>query len=155
MDEPMSNLDPIARSETIRMLWQVIEEDEALVVFSSHILTDVEKVADWVTCLDFGQLRANQSLDDLREAYLQWTVRDPDASLDEVQIRENKTVISFKREAGVVRITLHTDGEGDASALRQSIQTPIEERCLTLDEIFPILCPPRTSKRTLPTPIVW
>jgi len=155
MDEPMSNLDPIARSETIRMLWQVIEEDEALVVFSSHILTDVEKVADWVTCLDFGQLRANQSLDDLREAYLQWTVRDPDASLDEVRIRENKAVISHKREAGVVRITLHTDGEGNASALRQSIQTPIEERCLTLDEIFPILCPPRTSKRTLPTPIVW
>jgi ABC-2 type transport system ATP-binding protein len=81
MDEPMSNLDPIARSETIRMLWQVIEEDEALVVFSSHILTDVEKVTDWVTCLDGGLLRAHMSLDDLRESFVQWTVRDPEGSL--------------------------------------------------------------------------
>jgi ABC-2 type transport system ATP-binding protein len=146
MDEPMSNLDPIARSETIRMLWQVIEEDEALVVFSSHILADVEKVADWVTCLDKGQVQAHQSLDDLRESFVQWTLHDPERKLSESELVAEKGVLDCKREAGVLRVTFRAGAVDASSSLWQSLPPPFDQRCLTLDEIFPILCPPQSGK---------
>ncbi len=56
LDEPTSGLDPVVREEVLDMLLQFIQEPDRSVLFSSHILSDLERVCDYVTFLHQGKL---------------------------------------------------------------------------------------------------
>jgi ABC-2 type transport system ATP-binding protein len=71
LDEPVSALDPIIRARMFDLLFSMIREDQCTILVSSHILGDVEKVVDWVMCLDRGHLVANEPWDDLQERFSQ------------------------------------------------------------------------------------
>ncbi|CAJ1194548.1 Vitamin B12 import ATP-binding protein BtuD [Companilactobacillus paralimentarius] len=66
-DEPTSALDPIGRSEFLNLLASL--KGETTIVFSTHILTDVERISDYVGILHYGVLKANDSLDNLKTQY--------------------------------------------------------------------------------------
>ncbi|GEO64593.1 ABC transporter ATP-binding protein [Companilactobacillus nantensis] len=66
-DEPTSALDPIGRSEFLNLLTSL--KGETTIVFSTHILTDVERISDYVGILHDGVLKANDSLDNLKTQY--------------------------------------------------------------------------------------
>jgi ABC-2 type transport system ATP-binding protein len=63
LDEPAAALDPAGRREVLDLVRQI--RGEATVVFSSHILTDVQEVSDWVGILDEGRLAFQGRVDDL------------------------------------------------------------------------------------------
>lgn len=67
MDEPVSALDPIGRKETL----QVIEKlkKNMTILFSTHILSDVDKICDDVIIIDKGKLLAFSSLSELKERH--------------------------------------------------------------------------------------
>ncbi|MEI7792912.1 MAG: ABC transporter ATP-binding protein, partial [Candidatus Berkelbacteria bacterium] len=67
MDEPVSALDPIGRKETL----QVIEKlkKNMTILFSTHILSDVDKICDDVIIIDKGKLLAFSSLSELKEKH--------------------------------------------------------------------------------------
>lgn len=69
LDEPVSALDPIARARMLDFLLTLAREDEATVIISSHLLTDVEKIVDWIVCLDAGEVAVSASLDDVLERH--------------------------------------------------------------------------------------
>ncbi len=56
LDEPTSGLDPAARREVLSVLLEALRDGETAVVFSSHITSDVEKIADFVTIIDRGRV---------------------------------------------------------------------------------------------------
>jgi len=56
LDEPLSNLDPVWRARVKEFLKKYVEEQGATVVFSSHILSDVEDLADDVSVLKSGRV---------------------------------------------------------------------------------------------------
>lgn len=56
MDEPTSGLDLIARQQLIDILMEYIEDGKRSVLFSTHILSDIEKMADYVTLIDNGRI---------------------------------------------------------------------------------------------------
>lgn len=66
-DEPTSALDPIGRSEILDILLAVREE--ATVLFSTHILSDLERIATDVALLDGGKIRLSGSLADVKRDY--------------------------------------------------------------------------------------
>ena len=66
-DEPTSALDPIGRSEILDILLAVREE--ATVLFSTHILSDVERIATDVALLDGGRIRLAGTLADIKQTY--------------------------------------------------------------------------------------
>ena len=66
-DEPTSALDPIGRSEILDILLAVREE--ATVIFSTHILSDVERIATDVALLDGGSIRLCGALTEIKEKY--------------------------------------------------------------------------------------
>lgn len=66
-DEPTSALDPIGRSEFLSLLASLC--DETTIVFSTHILNDVERISDRVGILHDGVLKANDTLNNLKEQY--------------------------------------------------------------------------------------
>ncbi|NTW28911.1 MAG: ABC transporter ATP-binding protein [Coriobacteriia bacterium] len=69
LDEPTSGLDPVARSEILDIFLEFIQNEENSILFSSHITTDLEKIADYVTFISNGRVVLSSSKDDLTEGY--------------------------------------------------------------------------------------
>ena len=56
LDEPTSGLDPVSRDELLEILSGYIEDGKHSVLFSTHITSDLEKIADYITYINFGRL---------------------------------------------------------------------------------------------------
>lgn len=56
MDEPTSGLDPISRQDIINVLQEYIEDGHRSILFSTHILSDIEKMADYITFINKGAI---------------------------------------------------------------------------------------------------
>ena len=69
MDEPTSGLDPVFRSEILDILYSLIQDESKGVFFSTHITTDLEKIADYITFLNKGKVVFSKSKDDIMESY--------------------------------------------------------------------------------------
>ncbi|OGV56384.1 MAG: hypothetical protein A2017_12620 [Lentisphaerae bacterium GWF2_44_16] len=67
LDEPASGLDPNARMDFMDTLMGLFQEEEKTVLFSTHLLSDLEKSADFVLMLYDGKIVLNEALDNLRE----------------------------------------------------------------------------------------
>jgi ABC-2 type transport system ATP-binding protein len=67
LDEPASALDPSGRRDLLREIVAIAGEDGASVLFSTHILSDLERVASHVAIIDGGRVRLSAELDGLRE----------------------------------------------------------------------------------------
>ena len=71
LDEPASTLDVVARREFLDEILDVIRQDGATVFISSHILSDIERVADRIGILADGVLKISEPLDELKETVKQ------------------------------------------------------------------------------------
>jgi ABC-2 type transport system ATP-binding protein len=69
MDEPTSGLDPLIRNELMEILLDFMEEEGKSVFFSTHITSDLEKVADMLILIDNGEIVFNESKDELLERH--------------------------------------------------------------------------------------
>ena len=55
MDEPTSGLDPLIRNQLLGILREYMEEGNKSVFFSTHITTDLDKIADRIVMIDNGK----------------------------------------------------------------------------------------------------
>ena len=69
LDEPTSGLDPIARNEVIDIFRNFIEDEECSILLSSHITTDLEHIADYITFINNGKILLTKTRDELLEQY--------------------------------------------------------------------------------------
>jgi len=69
MDEPTSGLDPLVRRELLEILSQVIQDENKAVFFSTHITSDLEKIADYVTLINDGEILLSLEKDELLNNY--------------------------------------------------------------------------------------
>jgi ABC-2 type transport system ATP-binding protein len=69
MDEPNDGLDPIFRREFLSLLQELIQEERMGILFSTHITSDLDKVADYITLIDKGQVILTQDKETLMERY--------------------------------------------------------------------------------------
>ncbi|MBB6444540.1 ABC transporter ATP-binding protein [Bacillus benzoevorans] len=69
MDEPTSGLDPLVRSELLDILQSLLEDENKSVFFSTHITSDLDKVADYITLIHDGEILLSQAKDELIEEY--------------------------------------------------------------------------------------
>jgi len=69
LDEPSSGLDPIVRREILGAIIRTIAHEGRTVLFSSHLLEEVEQVADHVTMIDRGKIVLSAPLEDIRESH--------------------------------------------------------------------------------------
>ena len=70
LDEPTSGLDPVARDELLDILSEYIENENRSVLFSTHITSDVERIADYITILHNGRVWFTGTKDELSEKYV-------------------------------------------------------------------------------------
>ena len=126
LDEPTSGLDPVSREELVEVFLKLKDEGKT-VFFSTHITSDLEKCADRILFLQQGQLKADDTLDNFREA---WRIAECGKEISEelkqaargcCRIREGYTVLvraedaaGFEtREASLEEIMIHLEKEAE------------------------------------------
>lgn len=69
MDEPTSGLDPVFRREMLDILYNIIQDESKSIFFSTHITTDLEKIADYITFINDGEIVFSKTKDKVLESY--------------------------------------------------------------------------------------
>ena len=69
LDEPSSGLDPIVRRDILGAVMRTIADEGRTVLFSSHLLEEVEQVADHVTMISEGRIALSAPLDVIRQSH--------------------------------------------------------------------------------------
>ena len=72
LDEPTSGLDPIVRDEILDIFLDFMQDEEHSILFSSHITSDLEKIADYITFIHEGKILFSESKDTLLYDYAIW-----------------------------------------------------------------------------------
>lgn len=70
LDEPTAGLDPVARIELLDLLRDYVSDGEKAVLFSTHITSDLDKVADYITIINNGKIIESLSIDKIEEKYV-------------------------------------------------------------------------------------
>lgn len=70
LDEPTSGLDPISRDDLLDVFRGIIEDGSRSILFSTHIISDLEKCADLITYIKKGEIFASCELESFRASYL-------------------------------------------------------------------------------------
>lgn len=87
LDEATSGLDPVVRDEILDMFQEFIQDEEHSVLISSHITSDLEKVADYITFIHKGEIFLSEEKDRIMEEYGIVRCRPEDvAAIDEAMI---------------------------------------------------------------------
>ena len=71
LDEPTAGLDPVVRSEVLDVLWEMTEDGEHAVLYSTHVLSDISRLADELAFLRDGELVLRTGRDELSEGLAQ------------------------------------------------------------------------------------
>ncbi len=79
LDEPVASLDPLARREFLQSLMEVVADQRLSIVFSSHLLSDLERTCDYLVVLASSQVRLTGEVDALLASHRRLTGprRDP------------------------------------------------------------------------------
>ena len=91
LDEPTSGLDPVARDEICDLLREFVSEEDKSVLFSTHITSDLEKTADYITFILNGSIVYTGTKTDLLEKYARIT-----GGLSDISADQKKSIIGFR-----------------------------------------------------------
>lgn len=116
LDDPTSGLDPLVRREILEGLVQAVPENGGAVIWASHLIQDLERVADRLAVLDAGQLVLDETLDSLRTE-----VRRVDAVFDgdAPEISAWDGLIRQQRDGRQLRLVARGDQPALSALLRQ------------------------------------
>lgn len=98
LDEPTSGLDPVIRDEFLEILQEYIKDGERSVLFSTHITTDLERVADYITLINQGEIIYTGSMEGLMDSYrlIKGRARDLTVELEKSIVGLRKTDMGFE-----------------------------------------------------------
>ncbi len=113
LDEATSGLDPIARDDILDLLLDFIQDENKSILISSHILSDLEKIADDISFIHRGKLIFLENKEDLKEKYgIATLTKDEFESLDKraiVGVRKHSFGIECLIEKSLVPEGLDMD----------------------------------------------
>ena len=69
LDEPTSGLDPVVRNDILEIFLDFIRDEEHTILFSTHITSDLEHIADKIVFIDNGKVILNENKDELLDNY--------------------------------------------------------------------------------------
>ena len=133
LDEPSTGLDPIVRREILAAIIRTIAEEGRTVLFSSHLLDEVERVSDHVALLDHGRIVLCEPLETIKASHRRLTLRfdEPLASPPAFWARRGgKASAASGRRPAAGSLE---DLQGQAAGIGRRI---VEEHTPSLDEIF-------------------
>src|SRR5271169_1051464 len=112
LDEPVAMLDPVARHDFMATVLTAMADDGVSVLLSSHVLTELERVADYLVVLSRGQVQVAGEVDGLLASHCVLT--GPAAEAD--RYAERLTVVHARRGAAQAHLLVRTNGTTDPVA---------------------------------------
>jgi len=92
LDEPTSGLDPVVRSEVLDLFQEFMESDSHTILISSHITSDLERIADQIILIDKGKIQLNEDKDEIINRY-----GILKCSLEEFDKIDSEDIINYKK----------------------------------------------------------
>ena len=133
LDEPSSGLDAVARREILAAVVRSVAEEGRTVLFSSHLLDEVERVADHVVMIHQGEVVLSAPMDDLREQHRRFVVRFSEAQRVFPAI---PGMLHAEGEGREWSVTCHGERNALLAALTHAQAEVLEETSPSLDAIF-------------------
>jgi ABC-2 type transport system ATP-binding protein len=133
LDEPSSGLDPVVRNDILSAIIRTVADEGRTVLFSSHLLDEVERVADTVTILHRGRVALHAPLSDILGSHRRVVLRFEEPQTTQPNLPGMLSLQGEGREwtalcnGGLEELRL--------AAIRAGAQV-VEEETPTLDEIF-------------------
>ena len=109
LDEPLANLDPLARHDFMATVMATVAENGMSVVLSSHVLAELERVADYLILVSGGRVQVAGEVDDLLAGHRVLTGPAGDA-----RAHEEVTVVHERRGEAQAHLVVRTSGPEDA-----------------------------------------
>src|SRR5215467_12170424 len=133
LDDPAIGLDPVARRSLLESMVLATRKADRTIIFSSHLLADIERMADHIAVLDYSILRAQCSLDTFRSCVQQFVLTFAEKPPDPPAIRGTIQCIPRGNQ---LRLTLVNVTEETRTALEQLRALRIEEVPISLEDAF-------------------
>jgi len=131
LDDPALGLDPVARRSFLEAMVYVTREAGRTVFFSSHIVSDVERVADHIAVLDDGILKAHCPVETFQDRVRRYTLRFPGAVPDFPGL---PGLLQAEPAEGEMRLTLANPGKTILTDLKNLGASSVEEVPLSLED---------------------
>ncbi len=109
LDEPLASLDPLARHDFMASLMAAVAEDGLSVVLSSHVIADLERIADYLIVLSRGQVQVAGEVEELLTAHA--TLTGPASAADD--LAERHPVVHARRAGTQAHLLVRIKGAAE------------------------------------------
>jgi ABC-2 type transport system ATP-binding protein len=133
LDEPVASLDPIARRQFLAQLFDASEGQTRAVLFSSHIVSDIERAATKIWIVKDGRLFWQGDTDALKESVVRVHVRSPKPLPQDLAIAN---ALTLHVQGGYATAAVTQWGPEARDGIASRVQADVEVEPLGLEEIF-------------------
>lgn len=133
LDDPTSGMDPVVRREFLENIVDIVRDRKRTVFFSSHILSDIERVADWVGILKEGSLLVQSEVDALKLRMRKVAAKFEAEAPRELDMGEP---LWIQRDGTALTATFANYQDDIPEKLKAMGATAVEVIDLSLDDIF-------------------
>src|ERR1700722_3591604 len=130
LDEPTAGLDPVVTDQLLRVLVEDVAVEGRTVFMSSHHLSEIERIADWVGIIDKGKLLLEAPMEDLRARFRRIQV----AGVSEMAMPV--AAMRVRRSGASTEYVVRDGAEEFVDALERGGATVIQSSPMNLSEIF-------------------
>lgn len=132
-DEPVASLDPIARRAFLQQLWDLASVGTKTVLFSSHIVSDLERAASTIWIIKDGRVGWQGPVDELKESVVRLHIRGRGPLPSSLDIPRT---LSSRVEDSRAVVSVCEWTPGGEQALARRLEADVEVEPLGLEEIF-------------------
>jgi ABC-2 type transport system ATP-binding protein len=129
LDEPTAGLDPVVTDQLLRVLVDDVASDGRTVFMSSHHLSEVERIADWVGMIDKGKLLLEAPMEELRAKFRRIQVAGVAETTPAAAMR-------VRRSGGSTEYVVRDGAEEFVDSLEREGATVLQSSPMNLSEIF-------------------
>ena len=130
LDEPTAGLDPVVTDQLLRVLVEDVAAEGRTVFMSSHHLSEIERIADWVGMIDKGKLLLEAPMEELRTRFRRIQVAGVSEMVAPV------AAMRVRRSGGSTEYVVRDGAEEFVDALERGGATVLQSSPMNLSEIF-------------------
>jgi ABC-2 type transport system ATP-binding protein len=131
LDEPTAGMDPVVTDQLLRVMVEDFANEGRTLVLSSHHLSEVERIAEWVGIIDQGKLLLEARLDDVRTNFRRVRVVG-----EALPLAEWPDIVSANTGEGTTEYVVRANADAFAAHLQSQGATVLDVTPLNLSEIF-------------------
>ena len=133
LDEPASSLDPVARRQFLQQILEIAASPTRTVLFSTHIVSDLERVANQVWILREGKVVWQGALDSLKESVVRLMIRGHQTLPAPLGVLN---ALSERVDGGRAQVVVTHWDDSNRSPLERRLNADITVESLSLEDIF-------------------